>query len=70
MSDPLEPLFGSPVADWHRWFAWRPVDTVDHGYVWLAHIWRRRIQRHQYLNGGPDFWFQHRASAPKEASDV
>ena len=69
MSDPIKPLFGAPVADWHRWFAWYPVDTVDYGYVWLARIWRRRIQRHQYLRGGPDFWFQHR-SAPKEAPHV
>jgi hypothetical protein len=53
------PMFGDSVAPWHRWFAWRPVSTVDRGTQWLRVVYRRRIQKHSYLNGGPDFWFQH-----------
>lgn len=26
-----------------RWFAWRPVITVDDGVVWLRPVWRRRV---------------------------
>lgn len=25
-----------------RWFAWRPVNTVDRGWRWLRFVWRRR----------------------------
>lgn len=51
--------FVDPVADWHRWFAWRPVETADRGRQWLRMVNRRRIQKHHFLNGGADFWFQH-----------
>lgn len=27
---------------WFRWFAWRPVDTDDRGWVWLRMVWKRR----------------------------
>lgn len=54
-----EPAFGEPVSGWFRWFAWRPVETVDRGWRWLCPVWRRRVQKHDYLSGGPDFWFQH-----------
>lgn len=55
------PAFGRPIADWHKWFAWRPVNTVDRGTMWLRFVWRRRIEKHDYLDGGPDRWFQHAA---------
>jgi hypothetical protein len=53
------PLFGAPVAEWHRWFAWRPVRTYDGRWSWLLFLYRRQIQKHQYLYGGPDFWWQY-----------
>lgn len=55
------PMFGFPVADWHRKFAWWPVDTYDQGWKWLCHVERRRIQKHDYLDGGVDHWWQYRA---------
>lgn len=61
-SDSYAPMFGSPVAPWHRWFAWRPVDTVNQGIRWMTLIHRRRIQKYHHLNGGPDFWFQYAVS--------
>ncbi len=68
MSDPYAPLFGTPVAQWHRWFAWRPVDTVDRGTRWLTVIHRRRVHQNGYLDGGPDFWFQYAVSVqPRRA---
>lgn len=27
---------------WHRWWAWRPVRTWAHGWVWLRTVERRR----------------------------
>ncbi|QMU19319.1 hypothetical protein [Gordonia rubripertincta] len=59
MSDVYAPAFGNPVAPWHRWFAWRPVNTIDRGTRWLIPIWRRRCQKKFYLEGGADFWFQY-----------
>ena len=65
MSDYLHPMFGSPVAPWHRWFAWRPVDTADRGYVWLRVIWRRRIQKKLHLDGPIDLWWQYAVEAER-----
>lgn len=59
MRDPYQPTFGDPVTEWFRWFAWHPVKTVDRGWRWLWVVRRRRIQRHAYVDGGADFWFQH-----------
>lgn len=53
-----EPLFGRPVSDWYRVWAWKPVHTLDRGYIWLRPYWRRRIYKKQFLHGGPDFWWQ------------
>lgn len=27
---------------WHRWFAWKPVNTWTHGWRWLTVVERRR----------------------------
>ncbi len=58
-NDPLEPLFGRPVAQFHKWFAWKPIRTYDGRWIWLQTIRRRLIQKHQHLYGGADFWFQY-----------
>lgn len=28
---------------WWRWFAWRPVWTLDRGWQWLRPVWRRHV---------------------------
>lgn len=50
-----------PSADWHRWFAWRPVrvwwrDSGD-AVVWLETIERRRFYNtmHYRSVGTPDY---------------
>lgn len=68
MNDIYRPMFGDPINDWHRWFAWRPVETVDRGWRWLCVVNRRRIYKHQFLNGGPDFWFQHAIDTGKRTA--
>lgn len=59
MIDPFAPAFGAPVAPWHKHFAWRPANTVDRGWTWLRFVSRRRIQKHDYLPGGADQWWQY-----------
>lgn len=54
------PMFGEPVARWHRWFAWKPIRTFDGRWTWGRFIERRLIQKHTYLDGGADFWRQYR----------
>lgn len=62
--DPKEsdyyPYYGDPITDWRTIFAWRPIQTVDSGWVWLRFIFRRRIAKHNYLNGGSEYWFQYK----------
>lgn len=65
-----DPAFGEPVSDWFRWFAWRPVETIDRGWRWLRPVWRRRVHRHQYLRGGADFWFQECVTRPETTQNA
>jgi hypothetical protein len=32
-----------PTTPWMPWFAWRPVSTLTHGWLWLCWIERQRI---------------------------
>lgn len=56
-------MFYDPIGTWHRWFAWRPVDTVTHGWVWLRAVERRRIQLKLHLPGLIDQGWQYRKVA-------
>lgn len=33
------------IGPWHRWFAWRPVWTMQTGWLWLRMIERSFSQR-------------------------
>lgn len=59
MNEVPQPQFGTPIAPFHKWFAWYPIKTYDHRIIWLRPVWRRRIQKHQHLNGGPNDWWQY-----------
>lgn len=60
MADPDPQLrFGFPVGPWHDHFAWFLIRTYDDRLVWLRRVRRRRIQKHFYLDGGPDSWWQY-----------
>jgi hypothetical protein len=54
-----QPQFGFPVAPFHRWFAWRPVRTYDGRLTWFRFVWRRLIQKHDYLHGRAAQWWQY-----------
>jgi hypothetical protein len=57
----FSPMFGRPITDWERVFIWKPVRTVDRGMVMpMQYVWRRRIAKYSFLDGGADFWFQER----------
>lgn len=60
----LMPRFGDPITEWMWAFAWLPTWTYDAGTVWLCRIWRRRIMKHEDLDGGADFWWQARRLPP------
>ena len=56
----LTPTFGDPIGPWRLWFAWRPVWTFDGVWCWLRPVLRRRIQKHDYLDGPPLVqWWQY-----------
>lgn len=61
MPGEAQPMFGYPVADWHRVFAWLPIDTYDQGWKWLCVVERRRIHKREFLDGGAGRWWQYRA---------
>jgi hypothetical protein len=63
-----EPRFGSPIGPWHKWWAWRPVHSYDRRLIWLRPCWRRCIQKHNYLDGGGEFWFQYAVELPQPAA--
>lgn len=62
--DDFEPMFGEPIADWYRYFAWKPVSTLDRGWRWLWPVWKRKCQPHEYLSGSMTPFFQYRATTP------
>ena len=64
MGRQYDPVFGAPVTDWFRWFAWRPVYTEDRGLRWLRPLWRRRCQKKFNLPGPYYSWFQHVVKHP------
>jgi hypothetical protein len=61
-----KPTFGEPISVWVRWFAWKPVRTVDHGYLWLRFVYRRCIQKHDYLSGPMEWWWQYVKDNPNK----
>lgn len=38
----IDDRYYSRVAEWHNWFAWRPVRLLDGRTVWLETIQRKR----------------------------
>lgn len=38
---------------WHRWYAWRPVQTEQHGWRWLRTVQRARYYFPDWLHGAP-----------------
>ena len=59
MAELYELEYGRAVSPWRKWFAWKPVDTVDCGWIWFKTVNRRRIQKHDYLPGDTEQWWQY-----------
>ena len=64
MADGFVPMFGDPCGPWIKTFAWIPRNTFDGGWVWLRPVWKQRVVKHHYLDGGPGFWWEWRRFAP------
>lgn len=41
------------------YFAWRPVNTIDAGWVWLRPIYRRRQATAPHISGPDGRWWQY-----------
>lgn len=55
----MKPRFAEPITDFMKWFAWRPVNTWDYGWVWLRPVYKRRCQPHEYLHNAGGWWWQY-----------
>jgi hypothetical protein len=31
-------MFANPIDRWRAWFAWRPIWTVNAGWLWLRNV--------------------------------
>ena len=57
-----DPRFGDPIGNWHKWFAWYPIQTFDGRTSWLRTIERRRIQLKSSITHMTSWWWQYRRS--------
>lgn len=62
--DDMQPRFGEPISNWYKYFAWKPVETLDRGWRWLWVVYKRKCQPHIYLSGPATSFFQYRATKP------
>lgn len=53
----VKPQFGFFAGPPRKAFAWLPTPLFDGHWVWLRPIIKRRVQKHDYLSGGPDWWW-------------
>lgn len=45
------------IGPWHRWFAWHPVETEQHGWRWLCTVERQKITGPTFLpTDSPYLW--------------
>lgn len=56
------------VGPWHRWFAWRPVRTEEHGWRWLRIVERAKFYPPD-APGAPSPWWIFRPT-PGNRHDV
>lgn len=59
MIDNYPPKYADPIGHWHKIFACIPINTLDEGWKWLCFVQRRRTQKHDWLSGGPDLFWQY-----------
>lgn len=64
--DDFKPEFGFPIGGWFKVFAFLPIFTIDQGWKWFVPVYKRRIQKYNYLTGGADFWWQYISRGAKE----
>lgn len=64
-----EPLWGDAIGPYHRWFAWRPVETWNCGWRWLRFVYRRRCQTKPYLDGPMLQWWQYMLPREQQKRD-
>lgn len=62
LSDPFfsDHDFDRPIGDWHRWFAWHPVQTDTGDWCWLRHCERRLMAKPMFFTEQVRIWWQYR----------
>lgn len=50
------------LTQWHRWFAWHPVKTLEGKWTWLRTVWRIALCLHWGYRR--EFTFLYRLSPP------
>lgn len=40
------------MAPWHLWYAWHPVRTRHHGWMWFRTVWRQQRWSPESIPGG------------------
>lgn len=59
----------SDEGPWHRWFAWRPVKTEQHGWRWLRTVERALSYPPIGVPFAPDPWWTYRPT-PSNRKDI
>lgn len=54
------------LTQWHPWFAWRPVTTLDGERVWMQTVYRMAICGHWGLKR--EFKMVYRLTGPAEGA--
>lgn len=56
--NPHDPSRGGTESEWHKWFAWYPIRTIDDEKVWLEIVYRRKI--YSYSFASRKYWCDYR----------
>ena len=62
-------MMADAYGPWHRWFAWYPVRTEQHGWRWLRTVERRQLTGPTFSPyDSPHLWFYR--PTPNDRKDV
>lgn len=54
------------TGPWHTWFAWYPVETMQHGWKWLCTVERAKHYPNPLTPFAPDPYWVYRPRTTKE----
>lgn len=54
------------TGPWHAWFAWYPVETMQHGWKWLQTVEREKRYPDPLIPFAPEPYWVYRPRTTKE----